>query len=114
MLHKYKDKMLIVDDIESDDAVSRLMFEAWVRSGKNHDKLVLVYLLRPTSTLWFNFDKPEHGITKITPLEAARNLAKQLLCGDQTDSIGLPKLVPELCEKYKIRKTASIRGNYSR
>jgi len=114
MLHKYKDKLLVVDDIESDDAVAKLMFEAWVRSGKNHDKLdsVGVFVdkdLLQVPCLWFNFDKPEHGLTKITPLEAARNLAKQLLCGDQTDSIiGLPKLMPELCEKYKIRKTASI------
>lgn len=114
LLYKYKDHLDIVTDVETDDRVCQLLWEAWVRSGRNHDNLdsVGVFIdkdITQVPCFWYNFDKPEIGLTKITSVDAARSLAKQMLLGDQTDSIlGLPKLATELHEKYRIRKSTSL------
>lgn len=114
LLHKYKDKLDIVTDAETDDRVCQLLWEAWIRSGRKHDNLdsVGVFIdkdITQIPCLWYNFDKSDIGLTKITSIDAARSLAKQMLLGDNVDSIlGLPKLAPELHEKYKIRKSASM------
>lgn len=114
LLYKYKDHLDIVTNVETDDRVCQLLWEAWIRSGRNHDNLdsVGVFIdkdITQVPCLWYNFDKPDIGLTKITSIDAARSLAKQLLLGDSTDSIlGLPKLTPELHTKYKIRKAASL------
>lgn len=114
LLYKYKDHLQIVTNIETDDVVCQLLWEAWIRSGRNHDNLdsVGVFIdkdITQVPCLWYNFDKPDIGLTKITSVDAARSLAKQILLGDSTDSIlGLPKLTPELHTKYKIRKAASL------
>lgn len=114
LLYKYKDHLDIVTNVETDDRVCQLLWDAWIRSGRNHDNLdsVGVFIdkdITQVPCLWYNFDKPDIGLTKITSIDAARSLAKQLLLGDSTDSIlGLPKLTPELHTKYKIRKAASL------
>ncbi len=114
LLYKYKDHLDIVTNVETDDRACQLLWEAWIRSGRNHDNLdsVGVFIdkdITQVPCLWYNFDKPDIGLTKITSIDAARSLAKQMLLGDQTDSIlGLPKLTSELHTKYKIRKAASL------
>lgn len=114
LLYKYKDHLDIVHNVETDDRVCQLLWEAWIRSGRNHDNLdsVGVFIdkdITQVPCLWYNFDKPDIGLTKITSVDAARSLAKQILLGDNCDSIlGLPKLTPELHTKYKIRKAASL------
>jgi len=110
MLWKYKDKIVTYDGVESDDIISQLMWESWIRSGKDHDKLdsVAVFIdkdLGQIPCLQYNFDKPELGLVPITQQEAAENLACQLLQGDTIDTIpGLPQLPDEMFEKYGIRK----------
>lgn len=114
LLYKYKDHLDIVTDVETDDRVCQLLWESWIRSGRNHDNLdsVGVFIdkdITQVPCLWYNFDKPDIGLTKITSVDAARSLAKQMILGDNCDSIlGLPKLATELHEKYKIRKSASL------
>ena len=114
LLYKYKDHLDIVSNVETDDRVCQLLWEAWIRSGRNHDNLDSVGCfidkdITQVPCLWYNFDKPDIGLTKITSADAARSLAKQILLGDSCDSIlGLPKLTPELHTKYKIRKAASL------
>lgn len=110
MLKKYKDKLIIHDGVETDDIVTSLMHEAWVRSGKDHDKLdvVATYIDKDLSQypcIHYNFDKPENGLETITQVQATKNLAIQCLKGDVIDSIpGLPDLPIEMFTKYGIRK----------
>lgn len=110
MLKKYKDNIVSFDGVESDDIISQFMWESWIRSGKSHDNLdcVAVFIdkdVAQTPCLQYNFDKPELGLIKITSLDAAKNLAVQMLKGDTTDSIpGLPELPAEMYEKYGIKK----------
>lgn len=110
MLSKYKDKMLIVDGVESDDIVTQEMWRAWIRAKRSHDNLdsVAVFIdkdLEQYPCLHYNFDKPELGLVPITALEAIKNLAVQCLKGDTIDSIpGLPELPEEMFEKYSIKK----------
>lgn len=114
MLHKYKDKIVFGDGIESDDVYAKLIWEAWIRSGRDLDKLDSVGVLCDKDgdqfpSVVFNFNKSEEGLRRITPLEAAFSLGQQCLKGDNCDSIkGLPQIVPELCTKYGIRKSKTI------
>lgn len=114
MLWKYKDHLVTAEGVESDDIMSMLMWQAWMRSKRNHDNLdtVAVYIdkdLSQTPCLHYNFDKPELGLVKITPLEAAKNLGVQMLMGDNIDTIpGLPKLPDEMYKAYSLRKTAGL------
>lgn len=114
MLYKYKDKIVFGDDIESDDVYARLIWEAWVRSGRDLDKVDSVGVCcdkdaNQFPSIMFNFQKPEEGLKRITPIEAAFSLGKQMLMGDSVDSIlGLPQIVPELCTKYGLRKSKSV------
>lgn len=110
MLWKYKDKMVIHDGVETDEIVTSLMYDAWIRSGKDHSKLDVVacYIDKDLSQypcFHYNFDKPSDGVKKITQLQATKNLAVQFLKGDTIDSIpGLPELPIDMFEKYGIRK----------
>lgn len=114
MLHKYKDKLFIVDGAEDDDGVTQLIWESWIRSGRNHSKLdcVGVFIdkdVGQTPCYQYNFDKPELGLIKIDRVTAAKSLAKQLLRGDECDTIpGLQSLHPELFKKYGLRKAKGI------
>tara|TARA_R110000744_G_C19371770_1_gene563210 strand:- start:60327 stop:61379 length:1053 start_codon:yes stop_codon:yes gene_type:complete len=119
MLYKYANKMCIVEGVETDDIVAQKLHEAWERSGHNHDNLDTIGLLidkdlKQFPSIQVNFDKLEEGLVKITELEAAKNLAVQMLMGDNIDSIpGLPLLDDSLFEKYKLRKTKKGVGETS-
>lgn len=114
MLWKYKDKMLIVDGVETDEIVTQEVWKGWIKAKRDFTKLDVVAAfidkdLSQFPCLWYNFDKPEEGLVKITPLEAVKNLAKQCLMGDTIDTIpGLPKLPEYMYEQYSIRKTKGI------
>lgn len=114
MLSKYKNNLYIVSDAEDDDGVCSLLWEDWIRSGRNHSNLTTVGAFIDKDVLQvpcyqFNFDKPELGLIKIDSFAAASNFATQLLRGDITDTIpSLPKLTDELCVKYSIRKTKGV------
>lgn len=114
MLWKYKDHLVTAEGVESDDIMTMLMWQAWMRSKRNHDNLdtVAVYIdkdLSQTPCLHYNFDKPELGLVKITPLEAAKNLGVQMLMGDTIDTIpGLPSLPDEMYLEYSLRKTKGL------
>jgi hypothetical protein len=114
MLWKYKDHLITAENVETDDIMTQEMWKAWLRSGRNIDKLDTVACfidkdLAQFPCLQYNFDKPELGLVPITPLQAAKNLAVQMLMGDAIDTIpGLPALPEELCKKYKLRKTKGL------
>ena len=114
MLWKYKDKMLIVDGVETDEIVTQEIWKAWIKSGRDFDKLDVVSChidkdISQFPCLWYNFDKPENGLTQITPLQAVKNLAVQHLKGDTIDSVpGLPELPAEMFKKYSIRKPGKL------
>lgn len=114
MLWKYKDHMLTAEGVESDDIMGQELYKAWMRAKRRHENLdtVAVFIDKDIAQfpcIQYNFDKPELGLVEIHPLEAAKNLATQLLMGDTIDSIpGLPKLHEELLERYKLRKTKGI------
>lgn len=114
MLKRYEDKMLIVENVETDDVVSSELYRAWVESGRNHDKLKVVGVfcdkdIGQIPCLHYNFNQPDKGVVKITPLEAAKSFAKQLLTGDDCDTIpGLPGLPDEMHTKYGIRRTKGL------
>lgn len=114
MLWKYKDKMLIVDGVETDEIVTQEVWKAWLRSGRDFDKLdsVATYIDKDISQyplIRYNFDKPEDGLVKITPLEAIKNLAVQCLRGDTIDTVpGLPALPDEMYKAYSLRKTKGL------
>lgn len=110
MLRKYKDNILTADGVESDELVTQELWNAWIRSGKDHSKLDAVGVwcdkdLGQAAQIHYNFDKPELGLVEISSLEAVKSLAAQHLSGDTIDSIqGLPELHPDLYKKYGIRK----------
>lgn len=114
MKFKYSDKIAYGEGIESDDVYAKFIFDAWVRSGRDLDKVDCVGVVCDKDALQFpsiifNFQKPDEGLRRVTPLEAAMHLGKQCLCGDDCDTIlGLPQIVPELSTKYGIRKSKSI------
>jgi len=114
MLCKYKDKMLIVDGVETDEIVTQEVWKAWVRSGRDFNKLdsVAAYIDKDISQfplIRYNFDKPEDGLVKITPLEAIKNLAVQCLRGDTIDTVpGLPALPDDMYKAYSLRKTKGL------
>lgn len=116
MLHKYKDHMITAENVESDDILTSELHEAWIRAKRKHENLdtVACFIDKDISQfpcLHYNFDKPELGLVEITPIEAAKNLASQMLQGDTVDSIpGLPKLTDELHKKYSIRRSAKGLG----
>lgn len=114
MLWKYKDKMLIVDGVETDEIVTQEVWKGWIKAKRDFAKLDVVacYIDKDISQfpcLWYNFDKPELGLVQISPLEAVKNLAVQHLKGDTIDSVpGLPALPEEMYEQYSLRKTKGI------
>jgi hypothetical protein len=114
MIWKYKDHLITHEGVETDEIVTQQVWEAWVRSGRNFDKLDAVSChidkdLDQIPCLKYNFDKPELGLVRIEPLEALKNLATQILMGDKIDTVpGLPKLPEWMYKEYSLRKTASI------
>lgn len=114
MLYKYKDNIVLGENMESDDVIARLLFQSYLRAGRDLDKVDCVGVacdkdLNQVPSILFNFQKPEEGLRKVTPLEAAFSLGKQMCMGDSTDSIlGLPQIVPELCIKYELRKSKTV------
>lgn len=114
MLWKYKDKMIIVDGVETDEIVTQEVWKAWIRAKRKHENLdaVACYIDKDISQfpcLWYNFDKPDLGLVPITPLEAIKNLAVQHLKGDTIDSVpGLPALPEQMYKEYSLRKTKGI------
>lgn len=114
MLWKYKDKMLIVDGVETDEIVTQEVWKAWIKAKRKHENLdaVACYIDKDISQfpcLWYNFDKPKLGLVPITPLEAIKNLAVQHLKGDTIDSVpGLPALPEQMYKEYSLRKTKGI------
>lgn len=116
MLWKYKDNLITYEGVETDEIVTQEIWKAWIRSGRNHENLdtVSVHIdkdLDQFPCLKYDFDKPQLGLQKITPLEAVKNLAVQMLKGDSIDTVpGLPKLTEELHSKYKIRKAGKGLG----
>ncbi len=110
MLSKYKDKMLIVDGVETDEIVTQEVWKGWIKAKRDFAKLDVVGVwcdkdLAQFPQLHYNFDKPELGLVQITPLQAVKNLAVQHLKGDTIDSVpGLPELPEYMFEKYDIRK----------
>lgn len=116
MLRKYKDQMLTSEGVESDDLMGQELHKAWVRAKRKHHNLdtVGVFIDKDIAQfpcIQYNFDKPELGLVEIHPLDAAKNLATQLLMGDTIDTIpGLPRLPDELHIKYKLRKSGKGLG----
>lgn len=116
MLTKYKDNIIIAENVETDEIVTQELWKGWIKAKRDFDKLRVVGCwidkdLGQFPQLHYNFDKPELGLVKITPLEAIKNLASQHLSGDTIDSIpGLPKLTDELHKKYSIRRSAKGLG----
>lgn len=114
MLSKYKDKMLIVDAVETDEIVTQELWKGWIRAKRDFEKLDVVGVwcdkdLGQFPQIHYNFDKPEDGLVRITQLEAIKNLARQCLMGDTIDTIpGLPKLPDYMYEQYSIRRTKGI------
>lgn len=114
MLWKYKDKMVIVDQVETDEIVTQELWKGWIKAKRDFDKLDVVGVwcdkdLAQFAQLHYNFDKPELGLVKIEPLEAIKNLAVQHLKGDTIDSVpGLPALPEEMYKEYSLRKTKGI------
>lgn len=114
MLWKYKDKMIIVDGVETDEIVTQELWKGWIKAKRDFDKLKVVGCwidkdLAQFPQLHYNFDKPNLGLVPITPLEAVKNLAVQCLMGDNIDTIpGLPKLPTEMYKEYSLRKTKGI------
>lgn len=114
MLWKYKDNMIIVDGVETDEIVTQEVWKAWIKAKRKHENLksVACYIDKDLSQfpcLWYNFDKPELGLVEISALEAVKNLAVQHLKGDTIDSVpGLPALPAEMYEQYSLRKTKGI------
>jgi hypothetical protein len=114
MEKRYADKIVYGDNCESDDVCYSLAYKAWLRSGRNFDNLDVVLCAvdkdaKQCPCDMFNYNAPDQGLTRITPLEAATYLGEQMLKGDSTDTIkGLPQLPPELCTKYNIRKSKTI------
>lgn len=110
MLTKYKDKIIIVDGVETDEIVTQELWKAWIKAKRNHENLdsVACFIdkdLTQFPCLWYNFDKPELGLVEISSLDAVKNLAVQCLRGDVIDSIpGLPELPNEMFEKYGVKK----------
>jgi hypothetical protein len=102
--------------VESDDILTAELHKAWIRAKRKHENLDVISChidkdINQFPCLHFNFDKPELGLVKITPLEAAKNLASQMLQGDTVDSIpGLPKLPDEMHKKYSIRRSGKGLG----
>lgn len=116
MLTKYKEHMIIGENVETDEIVTQELWKGWIKSKRDFDKLGVVGCwidkdLGQFPQIHYNFDKPELGLVEITPLEAIKNLASQHLSGDTIDSIpGLPKLTDELHKKYAIRRSAKGLG----
>jgi hypothetical protein len=114
MEKRYADKIVYGDDCESDDVCFSLAYKAWLKSGRNFDKLDVVVCaidkdIKQCPCDLFNYNTPDQGITRITPLEAATALGEQALKGDPTDTIlGLPQIVPELLAKYGLRKSKTV------
>lgn len=114
MLWKYKDNMIIVDGVETDEIVTQEVWRAWIKAGRKHENLEAVasYIDKDISQfpcLWYNFDKPELGLVEIGALEAVKNLAIQHLKGDTIDSIpGLPSLPEDMYKQYSLRKTRGL------
>lgn len=114
MLWKYKDNMLIVDQVETDEIVTQELWKGWVKAKRDFDKLKVVGCwidkdLAQFPQLHYNFDKPELGLVQITPLDAIKKLATQCLMGDNIDTVpGLPKLPEEMYKEYSLRKTKGI------
>jgi hypothetical protein len=114
MLWKYKDHMLIADGVETDEIVTQELWNGWLKSKQNFNKLDVVGCwidkdLAQFPQLHYNFDKPELGIVQITPLEAIKSLAVQCLMGDKVDTIpGLPALPDDLYKHYSLRKTKGL------
>lgn len=114
MLWKYKDKMMIVDQVETDEIVTQELWKAWIKAERDFDRLGVVGVwcdkdLAQYPQLHYNFDKPEDGLVKITPLEAIKNLAVQCLRGDTIDTVpGLPALPDEMHKAYSLRKTKGL------
>jgi hypothetical protein len=112
MLYKYKDKMLIAENVETDEILTSELCKAWAKAKRKHENLEVVSChidkdINQVPCIHYNFDKPDLGLVEITPLEAAKNLASQHLSGDTIDSIpGLPKLTDELHKKYSIRRSS--------
>lgn len=110
MLWKYKNKMVIVDGVETDEIVTQELWKSWIKAKRDFDKLDLVSChidkdISQFPCLWYNFDNPQLGLVQVTPLQAVKNLAVQHLKGDSIDSIpGLPKLPEDMFVKYGIRK----------
>lgn len=114
MLWKYKDNMLIADQVETDEIVTQELWKGWIKAKRDFEKLDVVGIwcdkdLAQFPQLHYNFDKPEFGLVPITPSEAVKNLAVQCLMGDTIDTIpGLPKLPDEMYKQYSLRRTKGI------
>lgn len=114
MIRKYKHKLIIVQGVEDDDIVSSILWQDWIKSGKDHSRLstVGVYVDKDIKQIpcWhYDFDNPQNGLTKITEDQAHRYFATQLLCGDSTDSIPpLPALDESLAKEWGVRKTKGV------
>lgn len=114
MVRKYKKNILVVDGIEDDDAVTSLLWEDWIKSGKSHSSSSVVGVFIDKDILqvpcWqYNFDDPNGGLIRITEEESHRRFATQLLCGDNTDNIAsLPSLHDDLAIEWGVRKTKGV------
>jgi hypothetical protein len=107
---QYKNKLDIANNCESDDTLgiySTINQAHFRKTGKY--KYVLGYIDKDLKQLWgacINLNKKEEGVQFITPFEAAKHFATQLIKGDKgTDNIqGLPDLSLETKIKYSLRK----------
>lgn len=114
MLWKYKNNMLIVDQVETDEIVTQELWKGWVKAKRDFDKLSVVGCwidkdLAQFPQLHYNFDKPELGLVQITPIEAVKKLATQCLMGDNIDTVpGLPALPEDMYIQHSLRKTKGI------
>jgi hypothetical protein len=108
MLKKWKTKMILGQDIESDDLVGIELSSDWKQAKGNHNNLKCVGTfidkdLKQFPCWWFNFDDSQATPVKIGELEACKNLAKQMLTGDSTDNIpGIRDIPKEYREAHSL------------
>lgn len=110
---KYADKLIVVDGIEADDVVSTLAHQSYLNFRKTGEHLyTLAYVdkdLKMCVCPYINYNKIEEGVHDVALFEAAKCFCKQMLTGDNVDTIpGLPNFTAEICEKYGLRKTRGL------
>lgn len=109
MIDQYKSKVMIArDGLEADDEVSIMGWESYkqfTKTGKH--KYIIAFCDKDLKSIpcpYFNYKKPQEGITIPDIFDCAKHFAIQCLMGDKsTDNIpGLPNVSKEFGKKYGV------------